>query len=890
MKKLTSNQIRRMWIDFFISHSHFKENSFSLIPEFDPSLLWINAGITPLKKYFNGSLKTPFKRIVNIQKCLRTNDIEKIGKTSIHHTFFEMLGNFSIGDYFKEEAIDLAYELLISEKWFSIPKKKLYITYFENDKDTYFFWLKKGIQKSNLISLKNNFWQIGEGPCGPCTEIFFDRGVDYDIRGKELIIEGTINNRFIEIWNIVFSQYNCEKNLTIEQYKQLPNKNIDTGAGLERLSCIFQNVNTNFDTDLFIPIIKEISFLSKLQYKDQINFKIIADHIRALVFCIADGAIFSNLGRGYVLKRILRRAFLNGKKIGFSKPFLFKLVSSVINIMEEFYPYLREKESLIQNIIFKEEEKFLFHLKNGEKFFLKMINNDELSGKNFFKLYDTFGIPKEDILDYAEKMKIKVDVKEFDFLLQKQKDLSRNYIKNDSINNSINRNISFSNFDAKSEFVGYNKYDINTKIIKVFDEGIVLEKTPFYATSGGQISDHGLINNIHIKEVIKLQNGQYLHKMKKPFIFSIGQKVLAQIDVHRRFNISCNHTATHLLMESLKLVLGKHIKQQGSFLDNKILRFDFNHYKNISPEELIKVEDKVNFWIKKEYPVFIKFLSLKDIKENNYNLNNENFYKNKEYSEQDLFRIVDINNISSQLCCGTHVENTKKIKKFAIFSYEVIGSGIHRIEASTFENVSHILANRVKPLLLEEKKILQKINKMKDFILSKIDFFSNEENILKIFNQELSSFIKNNNSYRYVQNYKEYLIFLREKLILLQKTFIKCQTKFILKKAKEFIPIKIEKDLLILIEESENIDQNMIKILLEYLFDKLSTNFLCLCQRKKEKLFFMCKSNFLDLNDFMIRMKKEIKFKGGGKKSFIQGIIDDLSQIDQFLSSWRKFL
>ncbi|WCA22452.1 alanine--tRNA ligase [Candidatus Phytoplasma oryzae] len=894
MKKLTSNQIRQMWINFFIRKNHHKENSFSLIPKYDPTLLWINAGVAPLKKYLNGTEKPPFKRIVNIQKCLRTNDIEKIGNTSIHHTFFEMLGNFSIGDYFKKEAIDFAYELLISHEWFNIPKERLYITYFEHDKETYSFWLKKGIDKLNLISLRTNFWQIGEGPCGPCTEIFFDRGSKYDHRGKELIYEEITNNRFIEIWNIVFSQFNCEEHLKKDEYKPLPSKNIDTGAGLERLACIFQQTDTNFETDLFFPIIQKISFLSNCEYKGQKFFKIIADHIKSLVFCINDGAIFSNLGRGYILKRILRKAFQSGKKIGFSEPFLFKLVGSVIDIMNDFYPDLNKKKNLIEKMIKEEEKKFLFHLNNGEKIFDKIIKNNELSGENFFKLYDTFGLPQENILEYARNKKIKVDLERFNFFLQKQKDLSRNFNKND-INYSIkNKDFLFLNFKTKSEFVGYEEYEIQTQIIKVFDKGIVLKKTPFYATSGGQLSDEGLINDIYIKEVNKLPNGQFFHKIQNTDIFKKGQKVLAKIDIEKRQKTSSNHTATHLLIESLKKKIGQHVQQQGSWLNNEMLRFDFNHYENLSFEKIIEIEDQVNIWIHKDYSVTTHTILLKDLDKINDFFENEYFVKKKENLDQNLVRIVKINNISSQLCGGTHVKNTKLLKKFAIYSYEVIGSGIYRIEATTGENTSLFLAQKIKSLSIEENQILNKINKMKDFIFSQKNFFT--EKISKFFDQNFLFVNNDNDSYRCIHNYKKYLIFLRKKLLILQKEFNYLKTKIILARANEFIPSKneIQKELLIFIKDEKNdtnnIDNYMLQVLLEHLFDKLNVNFLCLCKKREDKLFFICKSKFLSINNFIKKLKTKINIKGGGNNHFGQGIITNINQIDEFLFNWRNFL
>ncbi|KXT29323.1 alanine--tRNA ligase [Candidatus Phytoplasma oryzae] len=885
MKILTSDQIRKIWIDFFVKNKHHKENSFSLIPKYDSSLLWINAGITPLKKYFSGIEKVSFRKIVNIQKCLRTNDIDNIGNTAIHHTFFEMMGNFSIGDYFKKEAIDFAYELLVSKKWFSIPLEKLYITYFIDDQETYFLWLKKGVNKKNLIPLKTNFWNIGEGPCGPCTEIFFDRGSKYDHREHELIYEGITNNRFIEIWNIVFSQYNCTNSYIQKDYKELPNKNIDTGAGLERLSCIFQKTDTNFETDLFFPIIRQISLLSNCKYEGQKTFKIIADHIKALVFCINDGAIFSNLGRGYVLKRILRRAFQNGKKIGFTEPFLFKLVASVINTMKNAYSELQEKEKLIKEIIQEEEKKFLFHLQNSEKMFFKLVKNNELSGENFFKLYDTFGFPKEDILEFSENNNIKTDLIGFEFFLKKQRDLSRNLIKENKNNFSLKENFLFSNWEFKSEFIGYDQFETKTKVLKVCEKGIILKKTPFYAMMGGQTSDEGTINGIFVQKVIKLSNGIFVHKVEEKNIFYEGQEVFAKIDIQKRLKKSINHTATHLLLESLKIILGKHVQQQGSFIDNEILRFDFNHYKILSFEELIQIEDQINLWINKNYSVLIKKVLFKDLKKINNNIiNNENFFKNKDFYNQEFVRIVSISNISSQLCGGTHVSNTKKIQKFAIVNYKIIGSGIHRIEASTGENIKDILIQKIESFYLEKKQILKKIQKIKDFVLEKNNFIF-YENIE--FDDNLSDSVPN--SYRYIQNYKSNLIILRKKLVKLEKEFLKIKNKEILEQVSKLIPSQIEKEMLIFIKKKD-FDNHMLKTVLEYLFNKLSINFLCLCQKREKKLFFICKSKTINIEKFMKKIKNDFNVKGGGNLNFCQGIIEDCTKINEFLSFWRNFL
>ncbi|WP_341266540.1 alanine--tRNA ligase [Candidatus Phytoplasma fraxini] len=878
MKKMITSEIRKMWLNFFIAKGHCFTESVSLIPDSsDPSLLWVNAGVVPLKKYFYGSEKTFSSQIVSIQKCLRTNDIENVGKTCIHHTFFEMLGNFSIGDYFKKEAIDLAYELLISEKWFALPKDKLYITYFYKDLMTYELWLKKGIDSNHLIPLKTNFWEIGEGPCGPCTEIFFDRGLIYDKRGLKLILEDIPNDRFIEIWNVVFSQYNSESGKNRQDYLELPSKNIDTGAGLERLACVLQETETNFETDLFLPIIKQISFLSKKEYiPNKENFRIIADHIRSLVFGISDGVVLSNEGRGYVLKKLLRRSFLKGKILGFHKPFLFKLVSSVIDTMKDFYPYLIHKKDIIQNIISLEEEKFIINLKKSPKLFFKLVNNKILSGENFFKLYDTYGLPKDMILEYAKKNNIYINEKEFQFFLDKQKKLSRG--QNNIQHNMKKQNDIFLNFVDKSDFVGYNENQVKTRVLKIFDEGIVLEKTPFYPEMGGQIFDSGTINNLEVTKVIKLPNNQILHQFQNLNVslndlFYEKQEVIASIDIVNRKKISNNHTATHLLYDSLQLILGDHVKQRGSSLGPNSLRLDFNHFQHLSLEELIQIENKVKGWIEQKYLVNINEISFSEAKKRKVH-----FLDNKSY--QDKVRIVQIGDISAQLCGGTHALNTIDLNKFAILDYKIIGSGIHRIEATSGVIISNILLDKLEFYLSEEKKILTQIEEIKKD--------KNSKDYLTFFNI-ISLPPKYQDSYLYIQNYKNYLHSLRQQLSEIKKQILQVENLKIIKESQKFIPAKIEKNLLIFVDELEATNV-MLKNLLEYLFNKLRIDILCLCQKKQEQIIVLCKSTVINVGNFIQKINQKMKFKGGGNKIFGQLNISDIDKFYEFQKNWKDFL
>lgn len=459
MRKLTGSQIRQLWLDFFSSKGHEIIPSASLIPYNDPTLLWINAGVAPLKKYFDGREIPTNPRMCNAQKSIRTNDIDNVGKTARHHTFFEMLGNFSIGDYFRDEALTWAYELLFSDKWYGFDKEKIYITYYPDDTETFNKWVSLGIEKHHLVAISDNFWEIGEGPCGPDTEIFYDRGEKYDPNhlGLKMLIEDIENDRYIEIWNIVFSQYNSILGLKRSEYPELPSKNIDTGSGLERLACIFQETQTNYETDLFMPLIAFIEEKTGRSYNnpdDKMAFRVIADHIRSVTFAVADGAIISNEGRGYVLRRILRRAVRYGKKLGLNQPFLYQMVDVVIEKYKDFYNYLVEKQEIIKKIVHIEEENFLKTLSTGEKKIADIMANSTnqiISGKDAFLLYDTFGFPIELSEEVANDNGFSIDIVGFKKELEEQKNRAR---KARNVEQSMNvQNEEYLNFTTKSDFV-----------------------------------------------------------------------------------------------------------------------------------------------------------------------------------------------------------------------------------------------------------------------------------------------------------------------------------------------------------------------------------------------------------------------------------------------------
>ena len=581
MKQLTSAQVRQMWLDFWKSKGHSVEPSANLVPVNDPTLLWINSGVATLKKYFDGSVIPENPRITNAQKAIRTNDIENVGKTARHHTMFEMLGNFSVGDYFRDEAITWGFELLTSPEWFDFPKDKLYMTYYPDDKDTYNRWISLGVEPSHLIPIEDNFWEIGAGPSGPDTEIFFDRGEDFDPDhvGIKLLAEDIENDRYIEIWNIVLSQFNADPAVPRSEYKELPHKNIDTGAGLERLVAVMQGAKTNFETDLFMPIIREIEKLSGKTYDpdgDNMSFKVIADHIRSLSFAIGDGALPGNEGRGYVLRRLLRRAVMHGRRLGINETFLYKLVPTVGKIMESYYPEVLEKREFIEKIVRREEETFARTIDAGSNMLdqlladLKAAGKDTVEGKDIFKLYDTYGFPVELTEELAEDKGFKIDHAGFEAAMKEQQERARaSVVKGGSMGmqsetlSSITEESVFSYTEevldsTLSVIIADNE---RTEAVSEGQVLLVFAKTPFYAEMGGQVADHGVIKNdkgdivARVTDVQKAPNGQALHTVDVLASLSVGTTYTLEIDSKRRHSVIKNHTATHLLHASLHHVI-----------------------------------------------------------------------------------------------------------------------------------------------------------------------------------------------------------------------------------------------------------------------------------------------------------------------------------------------
>jgi alanyl-tRNA synthetase len=704
MKYRSGNEVRQLFLDYFKSKGHMIEPGASLVPVNDPTLLWINSGVAALKKYFDGSVKPDSKRITNAQKSIRTNDIENVGKTARHHTFFEMLGNFSIGDYFKVDAIQYAWEFLTSEEYIGMEKEKMYVTVHPTDDEAYRIWIDIiGLDPKRILKSEENYWQIGEGPCGPNSEIYYDRGLAYDPEniGEALFFEERENDRYLEVWNVVFSQYDGKEGVDRKDYKELPQRNIDTGMGLERLVSIVQNCETNFDTDLFLPVIRAVEKQAKYPYSKstQMAYRVIADHIRTVTFALADGALFSNEGRGYVLRRILRRAVRYGIKLGIEDAFMYQLVKDVAQMMSPFYAYVNDKVEYIEKLVKAEELRFHKTLNDGEqllKIELSKTSNKTLVGETVFKLYDTFGFPAELTKEIAEELGYTIDIDGFKLEMNKQRERARAAI--DKTESMKAQSIDLMNCTIESNFIGYDIFEIETKVVALFkngisvesldDEGqIILEETPFYAESGGQIADTGFIlfdqGEALVLDVQKAPHKQNLHSIKLNFgELKLNDTVVAKIDRDRRQQITTNHSSAHLLQSALKKIVGEHIQQAGSYVSDEYMRFDFTHFEKVSDEQIKEIEQLVNQNIFAKRDVSFEYLPIEEAKASGaMALFSEKYDR--------VVRVVTMGEFSKELCGGCHVRNTQEMGLFKIVSEESIGSGIRRITAKTGLSAYH---------------------------------------------------------------------------------------------------------------------------------------------------------------------------------------------------------
>ncbi|OQR58421.1 alanine--tRNA ligase [Bacillus sp. CDB3] len=758
MKQLTGAQIRQMFLDFFQEKGHAVEPSASLVPHEDPSLLWINSGVATLKKYFDGRVIPQNPRITNAQKSIRTNDIENVGKTARHHTFFEMLGNFSIGDYFKEEAITWAWEFLTSDKWIGFDKELLSVTIHPEDEEAFTIWNEKmGVPKERIIRLEENFWDIGEGPSGPNTEIFYDRGEAYgnDFSDPELYPGGE-NERYLEVWNLVFSQFNHNPD---GSYTPLPKKNIDTGMGLERMTSIVQDVPTNFDTDLFMPMIGATESISGEKYRNgdlekDMAFKVIADHIRTVTFAVGDGALPSNEGRGYVLRRLLRRAVRYSKKLNINRPFMFELVPVVGEVMKDFYPEVLEKQDFIAKVVKNEEERFHETLHDGEAILAEVIAKAKeekttvISGVDAFRLYDTYGFPIELTEEYAEEAGMTVDHKGFEAEMEKQRERAR-AARQDVDSMQVQGGV-LGEVKVASEFVGYGTVATESNVVALVKNGeytdslqageegqLMLDVTPFYAESGGQIADRGYLLadgvKVLVKDVQKAPNGQNLHKVVvEEGTLTKDTAVKAVIDTKNRSSVVKNHTATHLLHQALKDVLGMHVNQAGSLVTSERLRFDFSHFGQVQADELEKIERIVNEKIWESIDVEISQKAIEEAKE----MGAMALFGEK-YG--DVVRVVQVGGYSLELCGGCHVDNTASIGIFKIVAESGIGAGTRRIEAVTGKSAYELMNDQVG--LLKEAAGKMKTNP-KD-ILTRVDGLFAEVKQLQKENESLAAKLSN---------------------------------------------------------------------------------------------------------------------------------------------------
>ena len=704
------NELREKYLSFFESKGHLRLDSFPLVPKNDPSLLLINSGMAPMKKWFLAQEEPPRHRVTTCQKCIRTPDIERVGITARHGTFFEMLGNFSFQDYFKEEVIPWAWEFLTSDEWMAIPKDRLHISVYEEDDEAYDIWTKKvGIAPDHMVRLgkEDNFWEHGSGPCGPCSEIYFDRGPEYGC-GKPTCGVGCDCDRYMEIWNLVFSQFDADGK---GHYERLARPNIDTGMGLERLACVMQNVGNLFEVDTVQSVLHHVEHIANKTYgeddKTDISIRVITDHIRSCTFMVSDGILPSNEGRGYVLRRLLRRAARHGRMLGITRPFLVELVETVIQSSETAYPELREHDAYIKKVIGTEEANFARTIDAGMNILNNMIDGLEkahehlLKGLDVFKLNDTFGFPLDLTKEIAAEQGIEIDEEGFHAEMTKQKERARA--------ERLKKNISgwsedlFGALNAEpTVFTGYETLNDTGVVVALSDEEtltdaiatdeeakdgvlVVLDKTPFYAEMGGQAADHGILNSadcsLRVLDVKKTPKGYYVHTcVLESGIVKVGDHLTAQVDKEYRMAIARNHTATHLLQAALREVLGDHVHQAGSYQDAEITHFDFTHFSAVTPEELARVQKIVNDKIYESMNVTVREMPIEEAKKlGAMALFGEKYGK--------VVRVVDIEGWSTEFCGGTHVKNTAQIGGFKIVSEASVAAGIRRIEAVTGRNL-----------------------------------------------------------------------------------------------------------------------------------------------------------------------------------------------------------
>ncbi|QSZ26549.1 alanine--tRNA ligase [Aceticella autotrophica] len=872
MEKLGMNELREKYLSFFESKGHLRLPSFSLIPKNDKSLLLINAGMAPLKPYFTGKEIPPSKRITTCQKCIRTPDIERVGKTARHGTFFEMLGNFSFGDYFKKEAILWAWEFVTKE--LRLPEERLWVTIYEKDDEAFEIWNKiVGLPAGKIVRMgkEDNFWEIGIGPCGPCSEIYFDRGEDKGCGKPECGI-GCDCDRFIEFWNLVFTQFNKDAE---GNYNPLPNPNIDTGMGLERIATVMQDVDSIFDVDVVRGITDFVGKISGVKYgtdkKADISLRVITDHIRGVVFMISDGILPSNEGRGYVLRRILRRAARHGKLLGLNEAFLYKIVDVVIKHYGDAYPELVERKDYIKKIVKIEEERFKETIDQGLNILnlyveeLKNQGENILDGVKAFKLYDTYGFPIDLTKEILQEVGIDVDEEEYKRELDKQRIRARSSRKEDS--NIWEKDIYAGLKDIKTHFVGYNNIETHSKVLSIIkdneliesaeagdDVSIILDVTPFYAESGGQTGDQGILKNedvlIKINDCKRVAGDKFIHiGTIERGIINTEDMVEALIDIDKRLDTARNHTATHLLHKALRDTLGEHVHQAGSYVSSERLRFDFTHYQAVTKDELKRIEDIVNEKIYQNIDVAVEVMTYEEaLKNGAMALFTEKY--------GDAVRVVKINNYSKELCGGTHVKNTGFIGLIKIISESGVAAGTRRIEAVTGRNAIKYINE--KELILDTAAEILKVPK-KDIII-KIEQLN--QNLKEM--QDETAQLKMNIAMLVSDN--------------LEKSYIDIQgIKFVSARLEDF-------------------DMDGLKIIGDILKEKLKTAVLIFTSQKNNKINFlgMATKNTVKMGVNVGNIIREIckltGGNGGGKPDMAQGVGKDADKVDYALQEAYNIL
>ncbi|EQF35914.1 alanine--tRNA ligase [Clostridioides difficile CD129] len=868
MEKMGLNEIRSKFLEFFESKGHYVANSYSLVPNNDKSLLLINSGMAPLKNYFSGVEVPPSVRMCTSQKCIRTGDIENVGITARHATFFEMMGNFSFGDYFKRESIKWGWEFVT--EWLNIPEDKIWVTVYEEDDDSYDIWAKEmNFPEERMVRLgkDDNFWEIGTGPCGPCSEIYFDRGEEYGCDNPDCK-PGCDCDRYLEFWNHVFTQFDRDEE---GNYSLLENKNIDTGMGLERMGCIMQGVDTIFEVDTIKSILEAVEKLTGVKYgenpKNDISIRIITDHIRAVTFLVSDGVLPSNEGRGYVLRRLLRRAARHGKLLGVKELFLQKLIDEVIKVNDKAYPVLVEKESYIKKVVGIEEEKFNETIDQGTEIlnsYIEVLKNEGktvLSGQEAFKLYDTYGFPIDLTKEILEEEHLSVDEEAFNEEMEKQKERARNARGNmdgeswkedplSKLESTVD-----STFNGNSEIYGEGTIEAIVKddeLVQSAEEGdkvsIVLDNTTFYPEGGGQVGDCGLITNENlVLEVLNTKKGannsiKHIGIIKSGRI-SNGDKVKTLVDRETRMSAARNHSATHLLHKALREVLGEHVNQAGSLVTPERLRFDITHFEAISNEELKVIEEKVNNVILSSLDIKCDIMNIKEAKEKGATA-----LFGEKYGDE--VREVSMGDYSTELCGGTHLTNTSQVGMFKILSEGGVAAGVRRIEAITGKAVYEYLKER-------------------DGIISEVcvNLKSKEDNLI----QRISSLLEENKN--------------------LSKELHDMKAKMSLQSVDSIFDSKVEVNGVNLITNKfEGMDMDTLRETADNLRDKLGSGVVVLANVVDDKVNFVVTAtkDVLDKGIHSGNIVREVAKiaggKGGGRPNMAQAGASDVSKVDQALS------